>query len=90
MFVVHFVAISGRSDRPEDWVPEEDASVDYDICDEISEMPSASSDKDTVDIFSGDSYDNAGMRFLLFFTGHYEIVCDVVTTKVQGIELSTG
>ncbi|KAF8672934.1 hypothetical protein HU200_049128 [Digitaria exilis] len=49
----------GRSDRPEDWVPEEDASVDYDICDEISEMPSASSDKDTVDIFSGDSYDNA-------------------------------
>lgn len=78
MFVVHFVAISGRSDRPEDWVPEEDASVDYDICDEISEMPS-----------SGHSYHNAGMCFLLFFTGHHETGCDVVTTKVQGIGLST-
>lgn len=71
MLVVNFVANSGRSDRPEDWVPEEDTSVDYDICDEISEMPPS-----------------AGMHFLLFFTGHHETGCDVVTTKVQGIELS--
>lgn len=26
-----------RGERPEDWVPEEDSSIDYDSCDEISE-----------------------------------------------------
>ncbi|KAL6653737.1 hypothetical protein ACP70R_008661 [Stipagrostis hirtigluma subsp. patula] len=51
-----------RSERPEDWVPEEDDSVDYGNCDEISEtLPlSAQHNEDVVDIFSVHSYHNAG------------------------------
>ncbi|RCV39408.1 hypothetical protein SETIT_8G222300v2 [Setaria italica] len=48
-----------RGDRPEDWVPEEGASVDYDNCNETSEILPGSSDKDIADIFSGHSYHNA-------------------------------
>ncbi|CAO2144994.1 unnamed protein product [Urochloa humidicola] len=47
-----------KSDRPEDWVPKEDASVDYDNCNEISDMLSVSTDKDIVDIFSMHSHHN--------------------------------
>ncbi|TVU23701.1 hypothetical protein EJB05_26080 [Eragrostis curvula] len=50
-----------RGDRPEDWVPEEDALVDYDNCDEISEtLPvTAVQNEDTVDLLSMHSYHNA-------------------------------
>ena len=48
-----------RSDRPEDWVPEENASVDYDNCDEICETLPVSADKDIMDIYG--SYHDAGM-----------------------------
>ncbi|PAN43631.1 hypothetical protein PAHAL_8G251500 [Panicum hallii] len=48
-----------RSDRPEDWVPEENASVDYDNCDEISETLPVSADKNILDILSAGSYHNA-------------------------------
>lgn len=57
----HYVVLSVRSERPEDWVPEEDASSVYnDNRDDISE--------DIVDIFSVHSYHNAGMHFLVFRT----------------------
>ncbi|KAG2563933.1 hypothetical protein PVAP13_8KG380700 [Panicum virgatum] len=46
-----------RSYRPEDWVPEENASVDYDNCDEISDTLPISVDKDILDIYG--SYHNA-------------------------------
>ncbi|KAL6907841.1 hypothetical protein ACP4OV_002011 [Aristida adscensionis] len=51
-----------RSERPEDWVPEEDALVDYDKYEEISEtLPlNAAQNEDVVDIFSVHSYHNAG------------------------------
>jgi magnesium/proton exchanger len=56
-----------RSDRPEDWVPEENASVDYDNCDEISETLPVSADKNILDILSAGSYHNAGMSLPDFF-----------------------
>ncbi|RLM69947.1 magnesium/proton exchanger 1 [Panicum miliaceum] len=49
--------LHARSDRPEDWVPEENASVDYDNCDEISDTLPVSADKDILDIYG--SYHDA-------------------------------
>jgi magnesium/proton exchanger len=70
MFVVQFAVISVRSDRPEDWVPEEGASVDYDDCNKTIEILSASADKEIVDIFAVHSYHNAGMNFLFLYSAY--------------------
>jgi hypothetical protein len=65
MFLVQSAAISVRGERPEDWVPPEDVSVDYDNSDDISETLPISADRNDgiVDVFAGHSYHNAGMSF---------------------------
>ncbi|EES10216.1 magnesium/proton exchanger 1 [Sorghum bicolor] len=47
-----------RGERPEDWVPPEDVSVDYDNCDDTNEtLPiSANRNDGIVDVFSAHSY----------------------------------
>ena len=65
MFLVQSAAISVRGERPEDWVPPEDVSVDYHNCDGISETLPINADLNDgiVDVFSGHSYHNAGTSF---------------------------
>jgi hypothetical protein len=75
MFVVQFVANRLRGDRPEDWVPEEGASADYDSCNETSEILPGSADNDVTDILSGHSYHNAGTHFLFLYCAYYSTGC---------------
>lgn len=74
MLLVLFAENRARGDRPEDWVPTEDASVDYDDnYDGIGDILPGQNE-DIVDIFSAHSYSNEGNQFLVFFHSLFSLL----------------